>query len=93
MCTGWMRKPSSCDSFLRTPLMRAISSPPCLRSTSGIEPIADLEPDRVERRDVVPAELRGGLRLRLLLDGACVTGLRVALVEHVRGAAARGRDR
>jgi hypothetical protein len=36
MCTEWIRKPSSWDSFLRTPLMRPSRSPPWLRSTSEI---------------------------------------------------------
>ncbi|CSI51602.1 Uncharacterised protein [Vibrio cholerae] len=28
ICTGGIRKPKSCDSFLRTPLTRSSSSPP-----------------------------------------------------------------
>ena len=61
MCTGGGRKPTSCANFLRTPLMRAEQVALARLVDQRDQPVADLQAERVDRLQVVPA--RFGVRL------------------------------
>ncbi len=67
MCTDWIRKPSSCDSFLRTPFDPIHQLAALVAVDQRDQPIADLQTDDVDRLHVVPGQFRGsfaGLGLR-----------------------------
>ena len=76
MCTGGGRKPTSCANFLRTPLMRAEQVALARLVDQRDQPVADLEAERVDRLQVVPARL--GVRPRAARGGGVRRVLRRA---------------